>query len=84
LAVAASTLLAFALTQPLRRRVQAAVDRRFDRARYDGERLLAAYAAALRDQIDLAQLRAGIIASTDRAVRPNSVAVWLRTDKGTR
>ncbi len=53
LAVAASTLVAFALFQPLRRRVQRAVDRRFDRARYDGERVAAGFAERLRNQVDL-------------------------------
>jgi drug/metabolite transporter (DMT)-like permease len=79
LAVAASTLIAFALFQPVRRRVQRAVDRRFDRARYDGERTAAAFAERLRDQVDLATLRQTLVATTDEAVRPVTAAVWLRT-----
>ena len=60
-AVAGSTLVAFALFQPLRRRVQAVVDRRFDRGRYDGERMATAFAARLRDQIDLTELEADVV-----------------------
>ena len=52
LAVAASTLVAFALFQPLRRRVQSVIDRRFDRSRYDGERTTNAFSERLRDQVD--------------------------------
>ena len=57
LAVAASTLVAFALFQPLRRRVQRAVDRRFDRARYDGQRTTAVFADRVRNEVDLVTLR---------------------------
>lgn len=78
LAVAASTLLAFALFQPVRRRVQTAVDRRFDRARYDGERTAAAFAERLRDQIDLASLTDDIAGVVDTALRPGKIGVWLR------
>jgi hypothetical protein len=78
LAVAASTLVAFALFQPVRGQFQRAVDRRFDRARYDGERTAAAFAERLRDRVDLVGLEADI-ASTVRAVlRPSAVGVWTR------
>ncbi len=78
LAVAASTLAAFALFQPLRRRVQTAVDRRFDRARYDGQRLVDAYAESLRNEVDLGAIRDGMLATAATAVRPEHGAVWLR------
>ena len=78
LAVAASTLLAFALFQPLRRRVQSAVDRRFDRARYDGERTVAAFAERMRDQIDLAELETDIADTVGSALRPTSTGLWIR------
>ncbi|HEY3335880.1 MAG TPA: hypothetical protein VGK16_11670 [Candidatus Limnocylindrales bacterium] len=79
LAVAASTLVAFALFQPVRRRVQRAVDRRFDRARYDGERTVEAFADRLRGHVDLPSLRASLLATTDAAVRPREAGLWLRT-----
>ena len=78
LAVAASTLVAFALFHPLRRRVQSAVDRRFDRARYDAERTVDAFAEQLRDEVDLIRLRAALVATADDAVRPVGATVWLR------
>lgn len=79
LAVAASTLVAFALFQPVRQRVQAVVDRRFDRARYDGERTAAAFAERLRDRVDLVGLEADLRRVAGETVRPASVDVWLRT-----
>ena len=78
LAVAASTLVAFALFQPLRRRVQQAVDRRFDRARYDGERTATAFAERLRDQIDLGSLQDEMVRVARDTVRPVSTGLWLR------
>ena len=85
LAVAASTLFAFALFQPVRGRVQRAVDRRFDRARYDGERVVASFAGRLRDQVDLGTLEAEIARVAHETVKPDTVAVWLRNvrDGGT-
>jgi hypothetical protein len=82
LAVAASTLIAFALFQPVRRRVQSAVDRRFDRARYDGERTAAAFAERLRNQIDLTSLEADIAETVRAALRPGSTSLWVRGEKG--
>jgi hypothetical protein len=84
LAVAASTLLAFALFQPLRGRVQRAVDRRFDRARYDGERVSTAFAERLRDQVDLAGIERDLAITVGIAMSPESSAVWLRERAGAR
>jgi hypothetical protein len=78
LAVAASTLIAFALFQPVRHRVQHLVDHRFDRARYDGDRTAAAFAERLREQVDLAGLEADIAGVVDDALRPTSVGLWIR------
>jgi hypothetical protein len=78
LAVAASTLVAFALFQPLRRRVQRAVDRRFDRARYDGELTVTAFGSRLRDQGELSAIRVDVLATVDVVVRPSSKGLWLR------
>jgi hypothetical protein len=78
LTVAGSTLLVFALFQPLRRRVQRLVDQRFNRSRYDAERTVAAFAERLRDEVDLEQLRAEILATVAATVEPTSVSLWLR------
>lgn len=78
IAVAASTLAVFALFQPLRRRIQAAVDRRFDRARYDADRTVGSFAARLRGDLDLTTVRTEIVGTATSAVRPTAVAVWLR------
>jgi hypothetical protein len=78
LAVAGSTLVVAALFTPLRARVQRAVDRRFDRARYDGERLIGAFGERLRDEVDLEVIRADVLGTVDAAVRPASVGLWLR------
>jgi hypothetical protein len=78
LAVAGSTLVVFALFQPLRRRVQHVVDRRFDRARYDAERTVAALTARLRDETDLQQVGEEIETAVRDALSPSLVVVWLR------
>ena len=78
LAVAVSTLVAFALFQPIRRRVQAAVDRRFDRARIDAQRTAELFSQRLRDQMDLAAITAELERTVDRGVRPRGVNLWIR------
>ena len=62
---------------PLRRRVQAAVDRRFDRARYDAERVVAQFAASLRDEVDLDVLAAGLLGVVDQVLAPERMGLWL-------
>ena len=78
LSVALSTLAVAALFQPLRRRVQALVDRRFDRARYDGQRLTEAFAGRLRDDVDIASVTADLDATVRAAVRPARTVLWVR------
>jgi hypothetical protein len=78
IAVAASTLVVASLFQPVRRRIQSAVDRRFDRSRYDAERTLAAFAGRLRDNVDLANLSEDIQSVVTRTVAPAAVGVWIR------
>ena len=77
LAVAASTLVAFACFQPLRRRVQRAVDERFDRSRVDGQRTADAFAERLRDEVDLESLAAELERTVVGAIRPTAAALWL-------
>ena len=76
--VAASTLVAFVLFQPLRRRVQSVVDRRFNREGYDAQQTATDFADHLRDQVELATLGADIAGVVDRALRPTSVSLWIR------
>ena len=78
LAVAGSTLAVAAAFTPARRRLQAVVDRRFDRARYDAARAVDAFAARLRDQVDLDEITAGLCDTVAATVAPGRVAVWLR------
>src|SRR5579862_6074380 len=77
--VAAATLVVAALFNPVRRRVQHAVDHRFNRSRYDAELTAAAFAARLQDATDLAAVRADLAATVDRALEPEHLFVWLRT-----
>ena len=78
-AVAAATLAAAALFNPLRRRVQRIVDRRFNRVRYDADQMVAAFAAGLRDAVDLDTVRADLLAVVNRAVEPAHISVWIAT-----
>ena len=76
-AVAASTLAAAALFNPLRRRVQHLVDRRFNRARYDADVTIAEFAARLQDTMNLDSVRNDLTAVVDQALEPTHISVWI-------
>lgn len=76
-AVAASTLVAATAFQPARRRVQRAVDHRFNRAAYDARRTVEDFSARLREQVDVDHVHADLVATVEQAVQPVSVSVWM-------
>jgi len=76
-AVAASTLAAAALFSPLRRRVQRVVDRRFNRARYDADQTVAAFAARLKDAVELDSIRDDLTSVVHQALEPAHVSIWI-------
>jgi hypothetical protein len=78
LAVAGSTLGTVALFQPVRRRAQAGVDRRFYRSRYDAGRTVDDFSVRLRDEVDLEAIRAGLLDAVGKTMRPTHASVWLR------
>jgi hypothetical protein len=76
-AVAVSTLAAVALFTPVRRRVQRIVDRRFNRARYDADRTVAAFSARLQGAVDLDNVRGDLLAVVSQSLEPAHVSVWM-------
>jgi hypothetical protein len=78
IAVAGSTLLVASLFQPIRRRVQLVVDRRFNRSRLGGEQMVAMFAGRLRDDVGVEALREDVVGTVTRSLEPTSVSLWLR------
>ena len=79
-AVAAATLAAAALFNPVRRRVQKIVDQRFNRARYDADRIIAGFAARLKNAVDLDAVRADLASSMQQTLEPAHISVWIRAE----
>jgi hypothetical protein len=78
LAVAGATLAVAGAFQPLRRRIQAAVDRRFNRRRHDAARIIEAFGTRLRDQVDLDVLHTELLVVVDQTMQPTLASLWLR------
>ena len=82
LAVAGSTLVVAALFNPLRRRVQGGVDRRFNRQRYDAQRVMDGFASSLRDRVDPEEVMTGWVGVVSSTMQPDAIGMWMRDDDG--
>jgi hypothetical protein len=78
IAVAVSTLASFALFQPMRRRIQSSVDRRFYRARYDAGRMLDTFSGQVANEVDLDALRSDLLTVVGQTMQPAHASLWLR------
>jgi hypothetical protein len=78
IAIVVSTILIYARFQPLRRRIQMVIDRRFYRRKYDAAKVIAAFSATLRTEVDLDQLREALVAVVQETTQPAHVSLWLR------